>query len=192
MAGDDVLDIAERVRAYGEAWRATAVSTELADRPQAERAIGSLYRAAGRPSPKVVWVDSPAAGLVAAAFAAKTRSWIRGTRDDGRHRTRLEPAVERPRRAARPRPALDAPAREARRGSSRKSAPRGGKPHLLGSDGDRHPRLRARRDLDDPAAAAPGGRRGSRRAGVAGRRRGSTRRCSSDSAPRCSASRGPC
>ena len=85
MAGlnGDAIDVAERVRAYGEAWRSTAVSTELADRPRAERAIGSLYRAAGKASPKVVWVESPAAGLVAAAFAATSRAWIRGRETTG-------------------------------------------------------------------------------------------------------------
>ena len=85
MAGidDEGLTVAERVRAYGAAWRATANSTELADRPRAERAIASLYRAAGNEPPKVVWVESPAAGLVAAAFAATSRSWIRGRHTAG-------------------------------------------------------------------------------------------------------------
>ena len=85
MAGkdSDVVDVAERVRAYGEAWRATAISTDLADRPRAERAIKSLYRAADAATPKVVWVASPTAGLVAAAFAAKTREWIRGRETTG-------------------------------------------------------------------------------------------------------------
>ena len=85
MAGtnDEVRDRAGQVRAYGETWKATAIATELADRPRAERAIGSLYRAAGRTAPKVVWVESPTAGLVAAAFAAKSRSWIRGRETTG-------------------------------------------------------------------------------------------------------------
>ena len=85
MAGidDEGLTVAERVREYGEAWRATAISTELADRPRAERAIRSLYRAADRPSPRVLWAASPTAGLVAAAFAARTRQWIRGRQTTG-------------------------------------------------------------------------------------------------------------
>ena len=121
MAGidDDVRDVTERVRAYGEAWRATAISTELADRPRAERAIRSLYRAAGDPTPKVVWVASPTAGLVAAGLRRGDPRMDPRPGDDRRHRARLEPAVERPRRTARPRPSVGPPSREAPRAPSR-------------------------------------------------------------------------
>ena len=79
----DVQAVADRVRDYGETWKATSVATELADRPRAERAIRSLYRAADSPAPKVLWVASPTAGLMAAAFAAETRPWIRGRHTTG-------------------------------------------------------------------------------------------------------------
>jgi len=68
-------DLASRYRAE---WHAVASSTGLADRPRAEAAIHSLYRGSGRPEPRVLWVASPAAGMLAAGLAAETADWVRG------------------------------------------------------------------------------------------------------------------
>ncbi|WP_067481325.1 DUF6745 domain-containing protein [Actinomadura hibisca] len=47
-------------------WLRHALSVERADRPAAEAAIAGLYRLAGQPPPRFVWVDSPGAALAAA------------------------------------------------------------------------------------------------------------------------------
>ena len=69
------------IESYEDAWRASARSTEPADRPRAEAAIRALY--AGKGEPRIQWVPSPAAGMVVAAFAAETRRWLRGTHTRG-------------------------------------------------------------------------------------------------------------
>ncbi|HEX2316930.1 MAG TPA: hypothetical protein VHJ17_24500 [Thermomonospora sp.] len=48
------------------AWLGHALSTLPADRPAAEAAISDLYRLIGKPPPRFVWVESPAAALAAA------------------------------------------------------------------------------------------------------------------------------
>ena len=166
MAGDDVLDAAESERRIGDAGRATAVSTELADRP---RPSGPSGRSTARPGdrPQMVWVESPAAG--ARRGRLRREDPIVGSRpgDDGRRRT----GSNQPWNAlAEP---LDLDLRWTRGSRS------GSRSHLAACPGwrrarprdptrDRDPRLRARGPRRS-AAPAPGGRRGSRRAGVGGR-----------------------
>ena len=72
-------------------WQAVAGSTEPADRPRAEAAIRSLYLAAGAAEPAFAWVPSPAAGLLAYAYASTTRAkvvspWARGDIGNGDNR----------------------------------------------------------------------------------------------------------
>jgi Domain of unknown function (DUF6745) len=86
--GDELL---RRMAAWGDAWRAAAGSTDRADRPRAEAAIASLYRADGRSAPTFAWVPSPAAGILAYTFAslghAKILSpWARGDIGNGANR----------------------------------------------------------------------------------------------------------
>ena len=80
-----------RMAAWGDAWRAVAGSTERADRPRAEAAIASLYRADGKPAPTFVWVPSPGAGILAYAFASLAHAkivspWARGDIGNGANR----------------------------------------------------------------------------------------------------------
>ena len=53
------------VEEYAAAWRRRQISTEPADRPRAEAAIKGLYAEVERPSPRILWVPSPAAGALA-------------------------------------------------------------------------------------------------------------------------------
>lgn len=66
-AGDELL---RRMEAWGDEWRAAAGCTESADRPRAEAALRSMYAAAGKPEPRIAWVPSPAAGILAYTFAS--------------------------------------------------------------------------------------------------------------------------
>jgi hypothetical protein len=86
--GDELL---RRMTAWGDAWRVAAGSTEPADRPRAEAAIASLYSADGKPSPTFAWVPSPAAGILAYAFASigyrkVVSPWARGDVGNGANR----------------------------------------------------------------------------------------------------------
>ncbi len=65
--GDELL---RRRAAWDDEWRAAAGCTDPADRPRAEAAIAALYAAAGTPAPTIAWVPSPAAGILAYAFAS--------------------------------------------------------------------------------------------------------------------------
>ena len=71
--GDELL---RRIEAWGDEWRSVAGSTEPADRPRAEAALLSLYRAAGKADPAYAWVPSPAAGILAYTFASTTHAQI--------------------------------------------------------------------------------------------------------------------
>ncbi len=55
-----------------EEWLAHGLSTEPADRPEAEQGVREAYAAADLPAPEhMIWLDSPMAGAIAAArFAA--------------------------------------------------------------------------------------------------------------------------
>ena len=48
-----------RLPDYARAWTEIGLSTEPADRPRAERAIGMMYRQAGMAAPRIVWCGSP-------------------------------------------------------------------------------------------------------------------------------------
>jgi hypothetical protein len=83
-------DLLRRMEAWGDEWRAAAGSTQPADRPRAEAAVRSLYDAR-LPVPSVVWVPSPAAGVLAYAFLSLhfrgIRSpWARGDTGNGANR----------------------------------------------------------------------------------------------------------
>ena len=87
-AEDELL---RRMAAWAGDWQAVAGSTEPADRPRAEAAVRSLYRAAGAPEPAFAWVPSPAAGILAYTFASTTRPkvvspWARGDVGNGDNR----------------------------------------------------------------------------------------------------------
>ena len=55
--------------AVRDEWLAIGLSTEPADRAEAEAGVAEAYRAAGMEPPEiVVWVDSPMAGAIAARY----------------------------------------------------------------------------------------------------------------------------
>lgn len=63
MSSTDVLSPEQEVlleRWYDE-WLGVALSTEPADRPEAEAAVAGIYREAGEEPPALVWCDSPRA-----------------------------------------------------------------------------------------------------------------------------------
>ena len=61
----DEAEARERLAAYAESWRASAFSTEPADRDAAEAAIVGLYRNMNLKDPAILWVASPLAGALA-------------------------------------------------------------------------------------------------------------------------------
>jgi hypothetical protein len=57
----------ERLETCRMRWRSVGTSTAPADRPEAERAIASMYRALGFEPPRIVWCGSPfSQGLIRA------------------------------------------------------------------------------------------------------------------------------
>ena len=63
------LEMKRRVRQWEEKWRAIGLSTEPADRPQAEKYLRDAYRSVKLAPPKrVLWVDSPLQALIAIFF----------------------------------------------------------------------------------------------------------------------------
>ncbi len=59
--------------AFRDEWLTAGLSTERADRPRAEAGVKLAYEAAGLPPPKIIiWLDSPMAGAMGAAFLAGT------------------------------------------------------------------------------------------------------------------------
>lgn len=58
-------ELAMSVEDYAAEWRSRQSSTERADRPRAAAAIRAIYAEAGLPAPRILWVDSPAAGALA-------------------------------------------------------------------------------------------------------------------------------
>jgi hypothetical protein len=52
-------EIEERVESHEQRWSRIALCTDPADRPQAERAIALMYRAAKLERPRIVWCGSP-------------------------------------------------------------------------------------------------------------------------------------
>ena len=73
----DDAEARQRIAAYAAAARATALSTEPADRRRAERAIRDLYRQRGKSSPRILWVPSPVGGALTYAVASGDRNVIR-------------------------------------------------------------------------------------------------------------------
>lgn len=71
--------LAMRVEDYAADWRARQSSTERADRPRAVAAIRGLYAEAGLPAPRILWVDSPAAGALAYHLAQFDHRPVLGT-----------------------------------------------------------------------------------------------------------------
>ncbi len=67
----------ERMRAWAVEWNSVAACTDRADRPRAEAALRELYRADGRAEPRILWVSSPAAGLLAHAIASRSYRPVR-------------------------------------------------------------------------------------------------------------------
>ena len=60
---------------YIAKWLRAGLSTEPADRPRAEQGVRLVYAEAGLAVPKtVIWLDSPAAGVLGAAWLAATES----------------------------------------------------------------------------------------------------------------------
>ena len=49
----------DKMAEWRDKWTAIGLSTEPANRPEAERAIGMIYAAAGKAAPRIVWCDSP-------------------------------------------------------------------------------------------------------------------------------------
>ena len=72
---------AMRAEDYAAAWRRVQRSTERADRPRAEAAVRALYADAGLAKPRIVWVDSPLAGLQAYHVARRPAGsrWLGNT-----------------------------------------------------------------------------------------------------------------
>ncbi|MGD8487290.1 MAG: hypothetical protein PVG27_07605 [Chloroflexota bacterium] len=66
-----------RLAAYTAEWTAVRRSTEPADRERAERAIAELYAERGLSVPEVLWVPSPAAGVIAWHVASRGRPPVR-------------------------------------------------------------------------------------------------------------------
>jgi hypothetical protein len=77
MAPIHALSRQARLEAYQAAWTAIRRSTEPADRPRAERAILALYRERGVPAPEILWVPSPAAGVLAWHVASRAAAPVR-------------------------------------------------------------------------------------------------------------------
>jgi hypothetical protein len=74
MARVDTLTAEQsaKLAQYREEWLRVGLSTEPTDRPAAERAVAEAYRGAGLEPPKIViWLASPMAGAVGAAFLAE-------------------------------------------------------------------------------------------------------------------------
>lgn len=71
--------LALRVEDYAAEWRHRQASTERADRPRAAAAIRGLYAEAGLPAPRILWVDSPAAGALACHLAQFEHEPVLGT-----------------------------------------------------------------------------------------------------------------
>ena len=75
MVGSDGLTAGQRAlaRVVCEEWVGHGLALQPADRATAEAGVGLVYRAAGLPPPRVVWAESPLAGVVA-ALALTARS----------------------------------------------------------------------------------------------------------------------
>src|SRR3990167_4714223 len=59
---------------FRDKWLAIGLSTEPADRPEAEKAIDLAYTCAGLEHPRIrVWLESPFAGCIGAAFLDELR-----------------------------------------------------------------------------------------------------------------------
>lgn len=53
----------DMLKAYHSHWLEVGTSTEPADRPRAEKAIGGLYELGNKPMPYVIWANSPVAAI---------------------------------------------------------------------------------------------------------------------------------
>lgn len=62
LSEDQIAD----VHRVCDRWAAVALSTERCDRAAAENAVTQMYRMAGLGEPVMVWMESPAGGVVAA------------------------------------------------------------------------------------------------------------------------------
>lgn len=60
-----------RLVEYRDQWYAIGASTEPADRPTAERAIGAMYHMIGEAEPRFIWVESPAAACILVALVQR-------------------------------------------------------------------------------------------------------------------------
>jgi hypothetical protein len=80
-----------RFAAYTAEWNAIRRSTQPADHERAERAIAELYTERGLATPDILWVPSPAAGVIAWHVASRGRPpvhnlYTRGEVGTGRNR----------------------------------------------------------------------------------------------------------
>ena len=70
-------DVEARLPAIKDEWLGYGLSTEPADRPQAEAAVRRAYEAAGLAPPAVViWLDSPLAGCMGATLGDQVRDQV--------------------------------------------------------------------------------------------------------------------
>jgi hypothetical protein len=79
-----VGELRRDVEAHAASWAAVRRATEPADRERAEEAILGLYAGRGLEAPQIVWVPSPAAGVLAWHVASRGREPVRNpyTRGD--------------------------------------------------------------------------------------------------------------
>jgi hypothetical protein len=79
-----VEELRRDVEAHTASWAAVRRATEPADRERAEAAIRDLYAGRGLEAPQIVWVPSPAAGVLAWHVASRGREPVRNpyTRGD--------------------------------------------------------------------------------------------------------------
>jgi hypothetical protein len=73
----DEAEAHERILAYAAERRHATLSTERADRPAAEAAIRRLCRARGEKEPRIIWVPSPLAGVLAYGGVSEASMWVR-------------------------------------------------------------------------------------------------------------------
>jgi len=67
------------VKRVGDEWHSAGMSTQRCDRARAEDAVRAVYRAAGIDAPKlIIWMDSPAGGILAAAAMRQLGGQLRG------------------------------------------------------------------------------------------------------------------
>lgn len=85
-------ELARRILAYGDTWRAVAACTAPADRPRAEAALRGLYALEGLPEPRIAWASSPWAGMLSFDLASRVHAplvsrYARGDVGNGENRT---------------------------------------------------------------------------------------------------------